>query len=82
MKRRDLLRHLEQRGCALDREGGWHSIYHNPRNKRSVAVPRHREIIDSLTTLDFREIELRARFTTIYYAPTAHCPLAFLLLFR
>lgn len=44
MKRRDLLRHLEQHGCELDRKGRRHSIYHNPRNKRSVAVPRHREI--------------------------------------
>jgi len=44
MKRRELIRHLEQHGCYLDREGSRHTIYHNPQNKRSVAVPRHREI--------------------------------------
>jgi len=44
MKRRDLLRHLEQHGCYLDREGGRHSIYRNPQNGRAVAIPRHREI--------------------------------------
>lgn len=44
MKRRDLIRHLEQHGCHLDREGGNHSIYRNPTNRRCAAVPRHREI--------------------------------------
>jgi len=44
MKRRDLIRHLEQHGCSLDREGGRHSIYRNPQNSRAVAVPRHKEI--------------------------------------
>lgn len=44
MKRRDFIRHLEQRGCVLDREGGRHSIYRNPANGRCAAVPRHREI--------------------------------------
>ncbi|MBD2551437.1 type II toxin-antitoxin system HicA family toxin [Microcystis elabens FACHB-917] len=48
MKRRDLLRHLSQHGCALLREGGNHSWWHQPtRNSRS-AVPRHNEINDLL----------------------------------
>ena len=48
MKRRDLIRHLEQHGCYLDREGGRHSIYRNPQNGRAVAVPRHREVIRNI----------------------------------
>jgi predicted RNA binding protein YcfA (HicA-like mRNA interferase family) len=44
MKRRDFVRHLERHGCVLDREGRRHSIYRNPANARSAAVPRHREI--------------------------------------
>jgi mRNA interferase HicA len=47
MKRRDFIRHLERQGCVLDREGGRHSIYRNPANGRSAAVPRHREIKDT-----------------------------------
>jgi predicted RNA binding protein YcfA (HicA-like mRNA interferase family) len=48
MKRRELVRHLEQHGCYLDREGANHSIYRNPENGRCTAVPRHREIKDTL----------------------------------
>lgn len=44
MKRRDLLRHLQQQGCQLLREGGEHSIWENPVNDRRAAIPRHREI--------------------------------------
>ena len=29
MKRRDLVRHLEQHGCVLKREGGSHSVFVN-----------------------------------------------------
>jgi predicted RNA binding protein YcfA (HicA-like mRNA interferase family) len=47
MKRRDFIRHLERQGCVLDREGGRHSIYRNPANGQSAAVPRHREIKDT-----------------------------------
>jgi mRNA interferase HicA len=44
MKRRHLIRHLEEHGCVLDKEGGRHTIYRNPANGRCAAVPRHREI--------------------------------------
>ncbi|MCY2992424.1 MAG: type II toxin-antitoxin system HicA family toxin [Planctomycetota bacterium] len=47
MKRRDLIRYLEDQGCYLDREGANHSIYRNPANGRCAAVPRHREIKDT-----------------------------------
>ncbi|HEX7446034.1 MAG TPA: type II toxin-antitoxin system HicA family toxin [Pirellulales bacterium] len=48
MKRTDFIRHLRLQGCYLDREGGRHSIYRNPANGRCAAVPRHREIKESL----------------------------------
>ena len=48
MKRVDLIRHLEAHGCRLLREGGSHSVYLNPENRRASTVPRHREVNDFL----------------------------------
>lgn len=48
MKRRDLLRRLEQMGCVLTRSGGRHDWYTNPETKRSQPVPRHTEINEHL----------------------------------
>ena len=44
MKRRELVKHLEQHGCMLLREGSSHSIYTNPQTGRKEAIPRHIEI--------------------------------------
>jgi predicted RNA binding protein YcfA (HicA-like mRNA interferase family) len=44
MKRVDLIRHLESYGCYLLRDRGKHSVYVNPQNNQTSAVPRHREI--------------------------------------
>jgi predicted RNA binding protein YcfA (HicA-like mRNA interferase family) len=44
MKRRDLIRHLEEHGCEFVREGKEHTLYINRQTKKAVAVPRHREI--------------------------------------
>ena len=44
MKRRDLIRHLEEHGCVLVREGSKHSIYASESNGLTVTIPRHREI--------------------------------------
>ncbi|MFM9840474.1 MAG: type II toxin-antitoxin system HicA family toxin [Cyclobacteriaceae bacterium] len=48
MKRNKIIKHLETHGCFLLREGGNHSIYLNPENKRQSAVGRHRELADLL----------------------------------
>jgi len=32
-------------GCELFREGGRHTIYWNPTNRKTTAVPRHSEIV-------------------------------------
>ena len=48
MKRQDLIRHLESHGGRLLREGGKHSVYYNPENNQTSAIPRHREINEFL----------------------------------
>jgi mRNA interferase HicA len=44
MKRRDFEQHLRHHDCYVRREGGGHTIYTNPANGKSAAVPRHAEI--------------------------------------
>jgi predicted RNA binding protein YcfA (HicA-like mRNA interferase family) len=44
VKRADLIRHLQQHGCSLLREGAKHSVYYNPQAQRTSTVPRHKEI--------------------------------------
>ncbi len=44
MKRTALVKHLEQHGCVLVRDGGRHSVVRNPTNGRTTTVPRHIEI--------------------------------------
>ena len=46
MKLRDLLRHLNDNGCVLVREGGKYSIYQNPTSQVETPVTRHPEIAD------------------------------------
>ncbi|NOT43314.1 MAG: type II toxin-antitoxin system HicA family toxin [Acidobacteria bacterium] len=48
MKRRELVRHLEQHGCVLLREGANHSVFVNRTTRKSSAVPRHSELNDFL----------------------------------
>ncbi len=58
MKRIDLIRHLEQHGCVLFREGGNHSVYVNRRTRKSSSVPRHREIDVFLARKICRDLEI------------------------
>lgn len=48
MKRRELIKKLEEMGCLLVRHGGAHDWYTNPATKRSQPVPRHSEINENL----------------------------------
>jgi predicted RNA binding protein YcfA (HicA-like mRNA interferase family) len=48
VKRKDLLRQLEEMGCIFIRHGGKHDWYQNPRTKVAQPVPRHNEINDNL----------------------------------
>jgi predicted RNA binding protein YcfA (HicA-like mRNA interferase family) len=58
VKRVDLIRHLQQHGCRLLREGGRHSIWVNPANRKVTAVPRHSEISDYLARRICRDLEV------------------------
>ncbi|MBN1473342.1 MAG: type II toxin-antitoxin system HicA family toxin [Syntrophaceae bacterium] len=48
MKRKDLIRSLEQMECVFIRHGGRHDWYQNPQTKISQPIPRHNEIKDTL----------------------------------
>ncbi|HSK73872.1 MAG TPA: type II toxin-antitoxin system HicA family toxin [Pyrinomonadaceae bacterium] len=48
MKRRDLIKQLEEMGCVLVRHGGKHDWYTNMKTKQSQPVPRHKEINENL----------------------------------
>ncbi|MCW5553163.1 MAG: type II toxin-antitoxin system HicA family toxin [Verrucomicrobiae bacterium] len=48
MKRRQLLRELEQHGCRLPRPGARHDIYWNPLTGKRQPVPRHTEVDELL----------------------------------
>ena len=56
MKRRDLIRLLEQNGWYLKREGGNHDIYTN--GLRTEPIPRHREIAEELAKAIIRKHNL------------------------
>lgn len=58
MKRLDLIRHVEQHGCVLLREGGGHSVYANRQRRKVSTVPRHREINDFLARKICRDLEI------------------------
>jgi len=48
MKRKDLIRVIEEAGCIFIRHGGRHDWYQNPETKISQPVPRHNDIKDLL----------------------------------
>jgi predicted RNA binding protein YcfA (HicA-like mRNA interferase family) len=58
MKRRDLIRHLEDHGCEFLREGGNHTVYVNRSTRKSSSVPRHKEIIDFLARKICKDLEI------------------------
>ncbi len=48
MKRRDLIKRLEEMGCVLSRHGRKHDWYTNQITKQSQPIPRHKEINENL----------------------------------
>ena len=58
MKRIDLIRHLEQHGCVLFREGANHSVFINPATRKTSTVPRHREINDFLARKICKDLQI------------------------
>ncbi len=57
MKRRDLIKLLEQNGWRFKREGGSHDIYTN--GSASEPIPRHREIDEELAKSIIRKYGLK-----------------------
>ena len=58
MKRRDLIRHLEQHACQLLREGGNHSIYVNRKAGRTSSIPRQTEINNDLARKICKDLDV------------------------
>lgn len=58
MKRRDLLRHLEQHGCEFLREGGGHTVYINRIAKKASTIPRHNEINQDLARKICKDLQV------------------------
>ena len=58
MKRRDVIRHLEEQGCEFLREGGNHTAYVNRARRKASSVPRHREINDFLVRKICRDLDI------------------------
>ncbi len=56
MKRVRLVRHLQQHGCKLVREGKKHSIFMNTTGRQTAPVPRHRDIDSTLALAICKEL--------------------------
>jgi predicted RNA binding protein YcfA (HicA-like mRNA interferase family) len=56
MKRRELIKKIEELGCVLVRHGGSHDWYTNPSTRKSQPVPRHNEIHEPLAKSILRKL--------------------------
>jgi mRNA interferase HicA len=56
VKRRDLIRKIEEQGAVFIRHGGKHDWYQNPHTKVSQPVPRHTEINEHLARNILRKL--------------------------
>ena len=41
MKTNEMLRYLKKKGCYIERHGGNHDIWKNPKTQGEAQVPRH-----------------------------------------
>ena len=58
MTLRDLERHLRRHGCVFFREGGTHTVWLNPSNRKITSVPRHREIKEGTARGICKQLEI------------------------
>jgi predicted RNA binding protein YcfA (HicA-like mRNA interferase family) len=56
VKRRDLIRKIEEAGAVFIRHGGKHDWYQNPKTKVAQPVPRHTEINELLARSIIRKL--------------------------
>ena len=59
MKRRELIKTLEQNGFAFSRNGSRHDIY--KKEKIRIAVPRHSEIEEFLVKQILKEADIKEK---------------------
>ncbi|MCH7683340.1 MAG: type II toxin-antitoxin system HicA family toxin [Gemmatimonadetes bacterium] len=58
MKRRDLIRHLEEHGCERLRQGRKHTVFINRQARKISTVPRHRQVNEFLARKICRDLEV------------------------
>jgi len=58
MKRRDLLRHLEEHGCEFLREAATTRFTSTAEPRKSSAIPRHREIIEFIARKICKDLDV------------------------
>lgn len=59
MKRRDLIKLIQEMGCILIRHGGKHDWYPNQTTKQSQPIPRHKEINENLAKSIIKKLSNR-----------------------
>lgn len=59
MKRRELLKILNDNSCVLKRNGANHDIYINLLNNKIAPVPRHSEIKESICSMIFKQLGIK-----------------------
>jgi mRNA interferase HicA len=60
MKRRKLIRHMENYDCFFHREGGRHTIYMNRAKGLKTSIPRHPEIEPALVREICKDLDIPA----------------------
>ena len=61
MRRRDLIKKIEEAGAVFIRHGGKHDWFQNPQTKVSQPVPRHTEIYEMLAKHILRKLGVRLK---------------------
>jgi predicted RNA binding protein YcfA (HicA-like mRNA interferase family) len=61
VKRRDLVRAVEQAGAVFIRHGGKHDWYQNPATGISQPIPRHTEINEFLARSILRKLGMESK---------------------
>ena len=64
MKRKELLKILNNNGCILLRNGSKHDIYHNPNKGTTQPIPRHNEILAKKIIRDLNLDSKKLRITS------------------
>jgi mRNA interferase HicA len=59
MKLRELESYLRGQGCVFFREGGAHTVWLNPSNRKIASVPRHREIKEGTARAICKQLEIQ-----------------------